>query len=117
MRNMHLFFVKWMGCALDEADCPADLEPFAAAFLQAHPLADLYIAFMWDSGSPMTTVHVSDIHAEVGGDGRLEAAAVVYVLDRLIVKLMYDPSRTHPRMTRAMWHPDQGTTRIPLQGF
>lgn len=65
----------------------------------------------------MTTAHVSDIHVEVGGDGRLEAATFIYVLDRLIMNLMSDPSRTHPRMIQAMWHPDRGTTRIPLQAF
>jgi hypothetical protein len=101
--NMHLYFVKMMGCCLVEVSVPIDLVPFSRAILdnRAHP--DLYLRF--GRGKLMghqQHVGLSDLVALKRNDVTV-CAVCIYTVGPVAAQMFYWRADEAPATARASW--------------
>ena len=107
MRNIHLYFVKWMGCRIIEAGVPLKISSNISIeslsnsirFNRAHP--HLWISFGVSSGGNISS---SDLDlASFSAKMKYEYVASIYTVDGLSVRI-----RCCAKRIPDDWHPQDG---------
>lgn len=100
MLNVHLFFVKALGCKIVEGEAPIPIEPFSRAILQRIPNPYVHIAFC-PGVNVGRSLSNSEIHAEEDNAG-VRIAVWHYSLDAVTVVVAFSRrSGMHPDY----WYP------------
>lgn len=113
MLNVHLFFAKLFGCAIEDLDVPIDIKGFRDAILnkRAHPY--MYISFGASNG--LATGN-TDIESDKI-NGRCKYAVWFYVIGRIAVHIVYAEPNEKRKGLQNTWHPDNLSKRIKLAKY
>lgn len=105
MLNVHLYFLKLLGCYAVEYAVPLPMQTLAVAILGGHPHPNVYLDFVAvASNAEKAEVVVGNITATNQGP-RTVAATWFYVVGTAGVHVTYHES-SHPRPVRRLgWHP------------
>jgi hypothetical protein len=59
MRNVHLFFAKWLGCEIVESNIPVSpgIDTIAQAIIQGKPHPNIWLAFAAYPAAPLDDLH------------------------------------------------------------
>ena len=111
LRDLHLYFLKLLGCYAVEYDVPLPLKSFAVAILMpiAHP--QLFLDFV---AMPSAAENPQIIVGEIRGlqrQGRLVGATWFYTVGTLGVAVAYS-ERVRPS---GSWHPDDNLDYVRLK--
>ncbi len=113
--NVHLFFVKLLGCKLHEGSAPVDLAPFSQALLKGspHPGVAIKIADT-DLGEGRMMLYDSAVHARLSPAGELHGAVWSYQFRRVLVTVMYIKAGASLKMVGYPWHPSRPSKIVKL---
>lgn len=103
MLNVHLFFVKWLGCQIVETKVPIrpPIETFSAAIMDGKPHPNIWLAFGVHS-RPIDYVGASNLDcASSDGDAKFDYLCRIYDVGRLSVRV-----RLSSVKLRDDWHPN-----------
>lgn len=113
MLNIHLYFLKLFGCAIEEGNMPIDISVFRDSILENKPHPKVYISFGDSRG--MTTGN-TDIHAKEY-NGHISFATWFYVTESIAANIMYsDEAQIRKGLSNA-WHPSTVTKRLKLERY
>lgn len=106
MLNVHLYFLKLLGCYAVEYAVPLPVQTLAVAILGGHPHPNVYLDFVAvASTAGKAEVVVGNITA-INRGPRTVAATWFYVVGTACVHVTYYESG-HPRPVRRLgWHPE-----------
>jgi hypothetical protein len=111
MLQVHLYFVKLLGCVLAEQEIPIPLERFSQAIMNAGPHPSIYLTFGTLPGVPLTKLAgVSELFYEKDG------ASWIYGSLPISVNVTYDPTHTRNAAMKG-WHPRIVSDLLPLVAF
>ena len=113
MLNIHLFFAKLFGCAIEDLEVPINIKEFREAILQKHSHPNLYISFGSSCGlaTGNTDIEAANQH------GRCKFATWFYVVGRIAAQIIYAEPNERRRGLQNTWHPDTVSKRIRLAKF
>lgn len=116
MLNVHLYFVKAMGCTIVMDKAPLDIDPFAKAIMTgtAHP--EFYLNVGVTSGPAVTVVQASPIRVWLNPDGTLLHATWFYNVDSLVIegRLVPGTSAQAVATKQGAWHPRLATNCLKI---
>ncbi len=114
--NMHLFWVKALGCYLVANDAALDLSTLAKAIRSGKAEADLYLEFgLGQLLGDQLQVAAQGIFAK-GPDGRVSEALVSWTIGTLAVRVFYLRGSSAKR-NGGRWHPRMNTSRFVIADF
>jgi hypothetical protein len=112
--DLHLYFVKALGCKLVEGGANFDAAGFAAALLGRHAHPNVFIAICPPFRQKVKTL--STTHIEALDDkliGRTVFAVWLYSLDFVNVRVVYaEPNFRDRNALIGAWHPDTAPSRL-----
>jgi hypothetical protein len=114
--NMHLFWVKAMGCYLIANDSAFDLSTLAKAIRGGKAEADLYLEFgLGRLLGDQLQVAAQGIFNK-GADGSVNEALVSWTIGTLAVRVFYLRGSSAKR-NGGRWHPRMNTSRFVIGDF
>jgi hypothetical protein len=115
MLNVHLYFLKLLGCYAVEYAVPLPIQTLAVAILGGHPHPNVYLDFVSvDINAEHSQVVVGDITAINLGCTTV-AATWFYMIGAFGVHVTYHESG-HPRPVRRFgWHPDDLSLALTMR--
>lgn len=115
MLNVHLYFLKLLGCYAVEYAVPLPIQTLAVAILGDHPHPNVYLDFVAvDINAEHSQVVVGDITAINLGCTTV-AATWFYMIGAFGVHVTYHES-SHPRPVRRFdWHPDDLSLALTMR--
>lgn len=118
MLNVHLYFVKLFGCQIIEGPIPIKIEGFSAAIMNetAHPRVFLKFGFLEQTEVTRMTA-ITDVWTTQTSDGLCAFASWSYVVDNLVVHVMFAAEGEMRQGLRNAWHPSLGTSKLILSDF
>ena len=84
--------------------------------MHGRPHPNIYLSF-GHMRLPMTTAGGSDLHMETLGDGTVAAAAWLYNVGDLAVRVMYAIDGESREGLKQSWHPRMGAIRLSFTDF
>jgi hypothetical protein len=111
MLDLHLYFVKLLGCQIVEGKIPIETEQFSKSLLGRRPHPNLYLAFGHLKDMPVLAAGGSDVHADLVSE-RAVFVAWLYHTGDLCVRVMYAEPGEHRQGLTNSWHPKMGSKRI-----
>lgn len=104
--DVHLFFVKLLGCKIHESNASIDLTPFSQALRTrtAHPEISLTLCAN-HVGRDRIAVQESTVHTWQDAQGRIDCAVWLYSVLPVAVKVHYLRTGTRPKVVGRPWHP------------
>lgn len=115
--NLHLYFVKVLGCVIVEHALPIPLEGFIDALLHRRPHRHLHLLFAEASEEDARKVafYISDMHARLdNATGKLCTAQWLYAWPPGSVQLLYALPNCPWRPAAEAWHPSGGKTVVRM---
>ena len=103
MLNVHLFFVKWLGCQIVETGIPITpaIGTFGAAIIAGKPHKNIWLSFGLAGGG---SVAASDLNgASFTGTGAFDYLARFYIVDDIAVRVRLSGVKLPND-----WHPQHG---------
>jgi hypothetical protein len=103
MRDMHLFFLKWLGCQIVETSIPIvpGIDTFGAAIMAGKPHKNIWLSFGLAGGG---SVAASDLDAaNFTGTGAFDYLARFYIVDDIAVRVRFSSVKLPDD-----WHPQNG---------
>jgi hypothetical protein len=117
-RDVHLFFVKLLGCKLHADSVRVDLAPFSHALLTrtAHPEVVLTIA---DSavGDGRVLMYDSEVHMMSTQAGELHGALWMYLVHPVALKVAWIKAGARLHVLGHPWHPSRPGKIVKLSPY
>ena len=112
MPNVHLYFLKLLGCYAVEHRAPLPLKSMAASILSGTPHPNIFLTFVAvESNREKKHVYVGTVQAVLLGNV-LKGATWFYILGDVGVLVTYsEEGRPNDRST---WHPDDSVPYLDL---
>ena len=113
--NVHLFWVKSLGCMINDEEIPIDLRSFSASLLLRRNHPDIYLQFgrfPVPEGMPMVGRSKLIVTKEKGGS--LLATRVLYHIANLEITVSYLPRGFSDLVLENPWHPRHGTSKFKI---
>jgi hypothetical protein len=111
MLNVQLFFVKLFGCRIIENKIPIDIKMFSQAFLNRKTHKNIFIYIeKWKSNK---NVGMSEINA-LTFDNIPIFAHWLYIIDELVVNIIYDTKRINKKLLRKCWTPKNHGNKLQI---
>jgi len=118
MQNVQLYFVKFFGCSIKEAEIPIDLASFATAILKGKAHPQIYLKFYKISLPGGKTANgQTDIWTDLRPDGVCAFASCFYEVGDLAINVMFAADREARPGLKGAWHPRFGTNRLLICDF
>ncbi len=113
MLNIHLYFVKLFGCAIESLNVPIPIKGFSEAILnrKAHPKIHISFGASIGMGSGCTDMETANISK------RCVYAVWFYVVGPIAVQVVYAEPSEKRKGLQNTWHPDTVTKRVKLAKF
>ena len=113
MLNVHLYFVKIFGCAIQEFGIPLNIEDFSRAILNGTSHPKVHISFGASNGleTGLTNMETANL------DGQCVFATWFYLVGRLAVNVMYAEPTEKRQGLICSWHPTTVIKRIRLAKY
>jgi hypothetical protein len=116
MLNVHLYFVKLLGCQLVEAQIALDTSPCANAILRTSAHPNMYLRFGLASPEARPMASGSDVHVVNDGESPV-ACSWIQQVDCLCVQVIFTEPHYQPDGLATAWHPKFGTNRFFVCDF
>jgi hypothetical protein len=113
MRDVHLFFLKALGCVIAEAkdNAPIDLEPFSAAIMNNRIHPEVYLQFC--SGDGSVGRHFDCIQLDTGH----VFAVLTYRIKFITVNALYAQAGGGWESLSRAWHPRFDTNKLVIADY
>ncbi|MDO9475141.1 MAG: hypothetical protein Q7L07_00420 [Pseudohongiella sp.] len=110
MLNVHLYFVKIFGCAIQEQEIPIDIGPFQQAILKgvAHPNLQIAIGVNKSMATGNSDLELASLN------GKPAFATWFYVAGSIAVNVMYAEPNERRQGLIGSWHPSTISKRLAL---
>jgi hypothetical protein len=116
--DVHLFFVKLLGCKLHADAVPIDLAPFSAALLTRTPHPEVSITIADSAvGDGRVLMYDSEVHTMSSQDGELHGALWLYLIHPVAVKVGYIKAGARLHVVGYPWHPSRSRKIVRLSPF
>jgi len=119
--NMHLYFVKSLGCYLVDGGVPFERETFPTALLTGRPHPGVYLKFGRGAllaGQQQAGLTNAQWISERAGDGSAAAAVFRTTVGPIAVQIFYQQNdKVHFDGAKCAWHPWQKTSKIVIADF
>ena len=117
--NVHLFFVKLLGCKLHADAVPIDLATFSNALLTgtAHPEVTITIARSAFGGNDGVLMYDSEVHTMKNQAGDLDGALWLYLVHPVAVKVGYIKAGAPLHVVGHSWHPSRPGKIVKLSPY
>jgi len=114
--NMHLYWVKALGCYLVANDATFNLSTLANAIRSGKAEADLYLEFgLGQLLGDQTQIAAQGIFTK-GSDGRVNDTLVSWTIGTVAVRVFYLRGSS-PKRNGGRWHPRMNTSRFLIGDF
>lgn len=105
MLDVHLYFLKVFGCMIVENGVPINISKFADCIVQKKAHENIFIAFGQNpSASKINHAGYTPIHL-VNKDEVSVFASWGYVVDNILVNIIYADKFKNPVVMKNTWHP------------
>jgi hypothetical protein len=117
MLNVHLFFVKTFGCKVVESGAQLPVEEFSKAIIDGKSYNYIHIGLGKNfTKSSINHAGQTEIHAVNEGDESV-FASWIYVVDKIVVNVIYADKYKNPNVMKNTWHPDSITKILKLKKY
>jgi hypothetical protein len=114
MLNVHLYFVKLLGCYAIEYGVPLPISSFAVAILGGYAHPNVYLTFVdVRSNEGKNQVHVGNVQA-INANSQTVGATWFYIVGTLGVLVTYSERGRPGSSKKPVWHPEDSPTRIAM---
>jgi hypothetical protein len=115
MLNVHLYFVKLLGCYAVEYAVPLPVETLAVAILGGYPHPNVYLDFVAVASNTIKSeVVVGNINA-INRDRQTVGATWFYIVGTAAVHVTYCEARQPSPVRRLGWHPEGNSPILTIR--
>lgn len=117
MLQVHLFFLKLLGCLIAEHNIPIPLKPFARAVIMGSPHPNVWISFGTGIGiGKHKHVGCSPV-ATYSQHGRIRFASWFYTVGHISANIIYAEQDQRRKGLTYAWHPKSVGKRIQMANY
>ncbi|HZE55042.1 MAG TPA: hypothetical protein VE111_17465, partial [Bradyrhizobium sp.] len=105
MLNVHLFFVKWLGCQIVESNLPTSpgVDTLSNAIMSQKPHPNIWLAFGASNGREWVGASYVHAHSFLSGKDKYDYVVRMYHVGTLDVRVKFSDVKL-----KDDWHPSGG---------